>query len=78
MKRLPRTWTDYLAKHPETGMGYQIVSVTLADGRKVEDVAIIECNIIGEVRGHADVPFDPEDIVAIEVTHRRWQFKRSS
>ena len=57
-------------------MGYQVVAVTLRDGRKIEDVAIIESHIIGEVRGHADIPFEPEDIVGMELTHRRWQFRR--
>ena len=51
---------------------YQIVAVTLRDGRRVEDVAIIESHIIGSVRGYADIPFEPEDIVGVELTHRRW------
>jgi len=57
-------------------MGYQVVSVTLRDGRKVEDVAIIQSSEIGEVRGHPDIPFEPEDIAEIELTHRKWQFRR--
>jgi hypothetical protein len=78
MKLLPRVWSEFLAKKPETGVSYQVVSVTLRDGRKVEDVAIIQNSLIGEVRGHADVPFEPADISGIEVTHRKWGFKRSS
>ena len=61
---------------PETGMDYQIVAITLKDGRKIEDIAIIGHSIIGEIRGHDDVPFDPNEIVSIEVTHRKWKFKR--
>jgi hypothetical protein len=76
MKTLPKAWSDFLHTKGETGMGYQVVAVTLRDGRKVEDVAIIESHIVGEVRGHTDIPFEPEDIVGIELTHRRWQFKR--
>ena len=57
-------------------MGYQVVAVTLRDGRKIEDVAIVESHIIGEVRGHTDIPFEPEDIVSMELTHNRWQFRR--
>ena len=57
-------------------MGYQVVAVTLRDGRRVEDVAIIQSSIIGEVRGHPDIPFEPGDITAVELTHRRWEFRR--
>jgi hypothetical protein len=28
------------------------------------------------VRGHADIPFEPEDIAGVELTHRRWKFRR--
>ena len=76
MKTLPKEWSEFLHKKPETGMDYQIVSVTLRDGRKVEDVAIIHSSIIGEVRGYPDVPFEPADITGIELTHRKWQFRR--
>jgi hypothetical protein len=54
-------------------MGYQIVAVTLRDGRRIEDVAVIQSSVIGEVRGHAEVPFEPGDITDIELTHRRWE-----
>ena len=76
VKTLPKVWSEFLAKKPETGMGYQVVSITLRDGRKIEDVAIIQSSEIGEVRGHADVPFETDDITGIELTHRKWQFKR--
>jgi hypothetical protein len=76
LKRLPKNWSEFLLSKPETGMDYQIVAVTLKDGRRIEDVAIIGMSIIGEVRGHDDVPFDPNEIVSIEVTHRKWKFKR--
>jgi hypothetical protein len=76
MKELPKQWSEYLHKQPETGMDYQVVAVTLRDGRRIEDVAVIHSHIIGEVRGHSDVPFEPEDITGIEVTHRKWEFRR--
>lgn len=71
MKTLPTTWSRFLSSKPETGMGYQVVAVTLRDGRRIEDVAIIDSHIIGEVRGHADVPFEPDDITDVELTHHR-------
>ena len=76
MKTLPKVWCDFLKSKGETGMGYQVVAVTLHDGRKIEDVAIIESHIIGEVRGFEDIPFEPEDIAEVELTHRRWQFRK--
>lgn len=76
MKTLPKVWSNFLLTKGETGMGYQVVAITLRDGRRFEDVAIIESNIIGEVRGHEDIPFEPKEIVSMELTHRRWQFRR--
>jgi hypothetical protein len=57
-------------------MDYQVVDVTLRDGRVIRDVAIIGSSLVGEVRGHADIPFDPADITQIEVTHKKWDFQR--
>ena len=56
-------------------MGYHTVSITLQDGRRIEDVAIIEAHIIGEIRGQSDLVFDPETIAKIEVTNRRWKLR---
>ena len=76
MKTLSKKWTDFLRTQPETGMDYQVVAVTLRDGRKIEDVAISGGHAIGEVRGHEDIPFEPDDIESMELTHRRWKFRR--
>lgn len=75
MKQLSEEWSRFLQAQPETGMGYQVVSVTLRDGRKIDDVAIVDGSIVAEVRGYEDVPFDPRDIAGIEMTHRRWNFR---
>ena len=74
---LPERWSKFLLTQPETGMDYQVVAVTLRDGRVIEDVAIVHHSLIGEVRGDADIPFDPGDITNIEVTHRKWDFRRA-
>jgi len=57
-------------------MDYQVVAVTLRDGRVIPDVAIVHCSIVGEVRGYSAIPFDPADITHIEVTHRKSDFQR--
>ena len=74
--RLPERWIKFLVKQPETGMTYQVVDITLRDGRVVRDVAIIQSELVGEVRGHAEIPFDPADIADIKVTHNKWDFQR--
>jgi hypothetical protein len=76
VKTLPTKWSQFLADEPETGMGYQVIAVTLRDGRRIEDVAVIQSSIIGEVRGYSEVPFDPADITQVELTHRSWEFRR--
>ena len=73
---LPKRWAEFLHGQPETGMDYQVVSITLDDGTKIEDVAIVHSHIIGEIRNQPDMTFDPERIASIEVTHRKWQFRR--
>jgi hypothetical protein len=80
--KLPQQWSDYLQSQPETGMDYHVVTLTMQDGTKIEDVAIIGSHIIGEIRQvgiireKKELPFDPKEIESIEVTHRKWQFRR--
>ena len=74
--RLPEHWSKFLLNQPEIGMSYQIVDVRLRDGRIVRDVAIIQSELVGEVRGHAEILFDPADIVDIKVTHNKWDFQK--
>jgi hypothetical protein len=37
-------------------MGYQVVSIVLEDGRRFDQVAVVE-GLIAEVRGHKEIPF---------------------
>jgi len=41
MLALDKKWAKVLISRPETGMGYQIVSVRLKDGRRFERVMIV-------------------------------------
>lgn len=67
---LPDKWTPSLLKQGETGMGYQTASVTLRDGRVIEDVLIIGGTVV-EVRGCDTIPFSVEDIsVLFTRSHR--------
>lgn len=72
---IPLVWLDYLKKQPETGMGYQVVSVQLKDGRKFRQV-VAQDGFFTQVRGYRDMPFtDPEDVAAVEVNHKRRNFR---
>lgn len=55
-------------------MGYQVVSVTLNDGRRFEQV-VIDSGFITRVRGSMDVPFSESDITEIKITHDKWDWK---
>jgi hypothetical protein len=74
VKPLPDRWSKFLVTQPETGMDYQIVAVTLRDGRVIDDVVVVGGSAV-EVRACTEVPFDPAEITHIEVTHRKWDFR---
>jgi hypothetical protein len=71
---LPQNLTQQLLDQPETADDLHIVSLRLANGRKYDDVAIMYCSLVAAVRGHAFVPFDGQDAIALRVTHRRWGY----
>ncbi len=75
-KRLPEKWSEFLSNQPETGMDYQIGDVVLNDGSIIKDVAFVGSALIGEVKGYENIPFEPNNIKEIRLTHNRWQFKR--
>ena len=61
----------------ETGIGYQVVSVELKDGRSFDQVVASEGCII-EVRGYEEIPFAPEEVASVIVNHKRWNFRDGS
>ncbi len=75
-KILPEKWSEFLSDQPETGMDYQIGDVVLKDGSVIKDVAFVGSTLIGEVKGYENIPFNPNNIKEIHLTHKRWQFKR--
>jgi hypothetical protein len=80
MKRLvpiPSGFVDGLKRVKETGIGYQVVSVELKDGRSFDQVATSEGCII-EVRGYKEIPFAPDDVSSVKVNHKRWNFRDGS
>ena len=72
---LPPGTVGELKREHETGLGYQVVSVRLKDGRVFDQVVASEGCIIA-VRGYAEVPFGANEIQDLGVNHRRWNFRR--
>ena len=68
MLRLSERWAPILNAQPETGMSYQIASVSLKDGRQFNDV-LIAGGIVTKVGDQTDVPFGDDDIQRIVITH---------
>jgi hypothetical protein len=63
-------WSTYLRDKPETGMSYQMVTVTLGDGRRFERVPCVGGYLSFEgLNGFWKVPFNESDISSIVVTH---------
>jgi hypothetical protein len=80
MKRLtpiPPSSVVELKRETETGIGYQVVSVTLNDGRYFDQAIASEGYII-EVRGYEDVPFAPSEVAKVTVNHKGWNFRKWS
>lgn len=74
---IPSGCVDRLKRTEETGIGYQVVSVELNDGRFFEQVVVSEGFII-EVRGFQEIPFAPDDVATVSVNHKRWNFRDGS
>ena len=74
---IPEACLDELKRSSETGIGYQVVSVELKDGRCFDQVVVSECCII-EVRGFSAIPFAPHDVASVTINHKRWNFREAS
>ena len=75
--RIPSRFVDQLKRAAETGIGYQVVSVVLKDGRSFDQVATSQGCII-EVRGYNEIPFAPDDVASVSVNHKGWNFRNAS
>jgi hypothetical protein len=73
MIHLSSRWASQLSKQPEAGMGYQIVSVVLKNGQKLDQVVVVD-GCITQVRGLENVPFTEEEIGEMVVTNDKWDF----
>jgi hypothetical protein len=77
MKRLTPIPPDSVAelkRDAETGIGYQVVLVTLKDGRHFDQV-VVSYGFIIQVRGYQDIPFAPDEVSTVRVNHKGWNFR---
>ena len=44
--KLAKRWTDQLLTWPESGMGYQRVDITMADGRELKDAIVLNAELL--------------------------------
>jgi len=68
MLKLGARWAESLTDRAETGMGYQVVSIYLMDGRCFDRVVVVG-GLISSVSGSPEIPFSDEEIARIVVTH---------
>jgi hypothetical protein len=74
MLGLSKTWLDYLGSQPETGMGYQVVTIKTTDGRFFPQ-AVVDSGHVTRIRGFSEIPFSQQEIAEITVTHDKWDWK---
>ncbi len=68
MLELSNKWAKALASQRETGMGYQVVTIRLKDGRQFDGVTVVG-GIIPRIAGAETITFHEDDIADIVVTH---------
>jgi hypothetical protein len=66
---LSEKWAPYLRSQPETGMGYQIATIYLADGRKFDRTVIVG-GYVTKVGDSTVIPFRETEIDRIVITGR--------
>ena len=70
MLMLSDRWGPILTDQPETGMGYQIATIILKDGRRFPKSLIVEGRIT-DIGDSPETPFKEDDIAEIIVDHGR-------
>ena len=76
MTELPLRFEEELASKPETGMGYQVVTLTLGDdGRRFDRVVVVEGKVT-QIKGMTRIPFSGEQVRQVILTHDKWDFSK--
>jgi hypothetical protein len=64
---LSKKWASSLILLPETGMGYQLVTVYLRDGRRFDRVTVVGGQITS-IGSDPSIPFEESDMEKIVAT----------
>jgi len=64
--KLSKKWIEYLTSTPESGMGYQIVDVTLKGGRVLKKIVVFNAEELNLPPEYKDVTID--DVEDIELS----------
>lgn len=75
MIALSQKWADKLLSQPEAGMGFQVVSIMLYNGKRFDRV-IVDSGYVTRIKGIEGIPFKEEDIADIIVTNDKWDFNK--
>ncbi len=70
--QLSDKWVQFLVNQPETGMGYQVCTIRLRDGRDFKQ-AIVDSGLVTKIKDTDGIPFSEDEIDEIIVTHDKWQ-----
>jgi hypothetical protein len=73
MLTLSEKWLPQITSMPETSMGCHVVSVILQNGKRFDQVVIVD-EMITQVRGFSSIPFKEKEIDRIVLTHAKWNF----
>ena len=68
MLALSDKWASVLTSQPETGMGYQITTIYLKNGKQFDGVVIVG-GLITRIGDDGDIPFEEGEIADIVVNH---------
>ncbi len=69
--QLSDKWVQFLVNQPETGMGYQVCTIRLRDGRDFKQ-AIVDSGLVTKIKDTDGIPFSEDEIDEIIVTHDKW------
>ena len=75
MLALSSKWANFFRNSPETGMGYTVCSVKLANGTQFDRV-VVDGGMITSVDGKDVIPFAEAEIVEFIVTHDKTALRR--
>ena len=72
--KLSKRWVEYLCSMPESGMGYQVVDITLKDGRVLKEIVVFNAEELRLPAEYKDLRI--EDIEELSCVKKRSYYKK--